>query len=62
MDFITFVLCYYGLSFINIFLFDDSSDVNTEVNTELNEIKYQLNSIARELREVKEKLNTLTSS
>ena len=62
MDFITFVLCYYGLSFINIFLFDDSSDVTTEVNTELNEIKYQLNSITRELREVKEKLNTLTSS
>ncbi len=62
MDFITFVLCYYGLSFINIFLFDDSSDVTAEVNNELNEIKYQLNSIARELREVKEKLNTLTSS
>lgn len=62
MDFITFVLCYYGLSFINIFLFDDSSDVTTEVNTELNEIKYRLNSIAHELREVKENLNTLTSS
>ena len=62
MDFITFIVCYYGLSFINIFLFDDSSDVNSEVNTELTEIKYQLNSITMELREVKEKLNAFTSS
>ncbi len=62
MDFITFVLCYYGLSFINIFLFDDSSDVTAEVNNKLNEIKYKLNSITCELREVKEKLNTFTSS
>lgn len=62
MDFITFIVCYYGLSFINIFLFDDSSDVNSEVNTELTEIKYQLNSITMELREVKEKLNAIRSS
>ena len=62
MDFITFIICYYGLSFINIFLFDDSSDVNSEVNTELTEIKYQLNSITMELREVKKKLNAFTSS
>lgn len=62
MDFITFVLCYYGLSFINIFLFDDSSDITAEVNNELNEIKYQLNLITRELREIKTYLNSLTSS
>ena len=62
MDFITFIICYYGLSFINIFLFDDSSDVNSEVNAELTEIKYKLNSITMELREVKEKLNAIRSS
>lgn len=65
MDFLTFMLYYYGLSFINIFLFDSYSNVNEEdyetLHEEIIEIKYELTTINRQLRDIRANLNSTMS-